>query len=100
MLDRTLVRQQRAGPRKAETGNASHVGAPMPGLVVARGGRGGGAACERGQQLLTLEAMKMETTLYARAAAGEVAEVLVQRRAAQVEARDLLVIFEWTDTDR
>ena len=45
-----------------------------------------------GQKLLTLEAMKMETTLYAERA-GKVAEVLV-RPGTQVEAGDLVIRFE------
>jgi pyruvate carboxylase len=45
-----------------------------------------------GQKLLALEAMKMETTLYAERP-GRVAEVLV-RPGAQVEGGDLLIRFE------
>ncbi len=45
-----------------------------------------------GQKLFTLEAMKMEQTLYAERA-GKVAEVLVQA-GKQVEAGDLLLRFE------
>jgi pyruvate carboxylase len=44
-----------------------------------------------GQKLCTLEAMKMETTVYAERP-GRVAEVLV-RPGTQVEAGDLLVRF-------
>jgi pyruvate carboxylase len=44
------------------------------------------------QKLLTLEAMKMETTLYAERA-GTIAEVLV-RPGMQVEGGDLVVRFE------
>lgn len=90
VLDRTLAGK---GPtrRKAEMGNPRHVGAPMPGLVV----RVMVEAAEdvpAGQKLFTLEAMKMETTLYAEQA-GKVAEVLVQA-GTQVEAGDLLLRFE------
>ena len=45
-----------------------------------------------GAKLLTLEAMKMETTLYADRA-GKVAEVLV-RPGVQVEGGDLVIRFE------
>ena len=45
-----------------------------------------------GQKLLALEAMKMETTLYAERP-GKVAEVLV-RPGAQVEGGDLVIRFE------
>ncbi len=90
VADRTQVLEH-APPRKAESGNAGHVGAPMPG-VVASVAAAVGARVERGQLLLTLEAMKMETAVRA-SAAGEVAEVLV-RAGQSVEARDLLVIFK------
>jgi pyruvate carboxylase len=90
VTDRSLAGQAK-GRRKAEPGNPLHVGAPMPGLVVR-------VAVEPeehvvpGQKLCSLEAMKMETTLYAERA-GEVAEVLVQP-GTQVEAGDLLIRFE------
>ena len=80
---------RRAPPRKVEEGNATHVGAPMPG-TVASVAVVPGSKVARGELLLTLEAMKMETAVRA-PASGEVTEVLV--RAGQgVEARDLLVI--------
>jgi pyruvate carboxylase len=68
-----------------------HVAAPMPGAVVAVAGSVGEEVVA-GQKLLTLEAMKMETTLYAERA-GRVAEVIA-RAHTQVEAGDLLVRFE------
>jgi pyruvate carboxylase len=76
---------------KAEAGNPRHVAAPMPGSVVAVA-VGVGEQVAAGQKLLTMEAMKMETTLYAERA-GKVAEVLV-RSGTQVEGGDLLVRFE------
>ncbi len=90
VLDRTLAGK---GPtrRKAEAGNPRHVGAPMPGLVV-RVMVEAGEEVPAGQKLFNLEAMKMETTLYAEQA-GKVAEVLVQA-GTQVEAGDLLLRFE------
>ncbi|MBV9726238.1 MAG: pyruvate carboxylase, partial [Gammaproteobacteria bacterium] len=59
---------------KAEAGNPRQVGAPMPG-VVATVTATPGAPVARGDSLLTLEAMKMETAVRAEVA-GEVAEVL------------------------
>ena len=63
----------------------------MPGLVVtvpsSRATR-----CKKGQKLLSLEAMKMETTLYAERD-GRVAEVLV-KPGTPVEAGDLVVRME------
>ncbi len=76
---------------KAESGNAKHVGAPMPGAVVGVAVATGEEVAQ-GQKILTLEAMKMETTLHAEVA-GRVAEVLV-RPGTQVEAGDLLIRFE------
>ena len=76
--------------RKAEAGNPAHVGAPMPG-VVASVAVAAGARVERGQLLLTLEAMKMETAVRA-PEAGEVLEVLA-RPAASVDTRDLLLVL-------
>ena len=63
----------------------------MPGLVVLVNITAG-EQVSAGQNLLTLEAMKMETTLCAEQA-GRVASVLVQH-GTQVEAGDLLVEFE------
>ena len=76
---------------KAEAGNAKHVAAPMPGAVVAVV-VAPGEEVAAGQKLLTLEAMKMETTLHA-PAAGKVAEVLV-RPGTPVEGGDLVIRFE------
>jgi pyruvate carboxylase len=77
--------------KKAESVNPLHVGAPMPGLVV-RVAVSAGEQVAAGQKLFSIEAMKMETTLYAEKA-GKVAEVLVQA-GTQVEAGDLLLRFE------
>jgi pyruvate carboxylase len=63
----------------------------MPGAVVGVA-VSAGEEVAAGQKLLTLEAMKMETTLYAERA-GRVGQVLA-RPHTQVEAGDLLVRFE------
>ena len=76
---------------KAEPGNPMHVAAPMPGAVVGVA-VAVGEEVAAGQKLLTLEAMKMETTLYAERP-GKVAEVLV-RPGTQVEGGDLVIRFE------
>jgi len=67
------------------------VAAPMPGAVVAVA-VAVGEQVTVGQKLLTLEAMKMETTLYAERA-GRIAEVLT-RAGTQVEGSDLLIRYE------
>jgi pyruvate carboxylase len=90
VVDRSVAKD--TGRRaKAEPGNPLHVAAPMPGAVVTVA-VSAGEEVAAGQKLLTLEAMKMETTLYAERS-GKVAEVLA-RPHTQVEAGDLLVRFE------
>jgi pyruvate carboxylase len=89
VLDKSLAGEVRTRP-KAEAGNPSHVAAPMPGLVV-RVNVAEGEVVPPGQKLVTLEAMKMETTVYAERSA-RVAEVLVHA-GTQVETGDLLIRF-------
>ncbi|HMF18686.1 MAG TPA: pyruvate carboxylase [Gemmataceae bacterium] len=75
----------------AKPGDWHEVAAPMPGLVV-QVTAAAGEQVAAGQKLCTLEAMKMETTIYAEQA-GRVAEVLVQP-GTQVEAGELLLRLE------
>jgi len=89
VADRSQV-ARRPAARKAEAGNPSHVAAPMPGTVVTVAVKAG-AQVQRGDVLLTLEAMKMEAAVRAEHD-GTVAEVVVKPGLA-VEARDLLVVF-------
>jgi pyruvate carboxylase len=89
VADRSQV-ARRPPPRKIEPGNPRHIGAPMPG-VVATVKASVGAQVARGELLLTLEAMKMETAVRAESA-GEVAEVLA-RPGQAVDAKDLLVVL-------
>ncbi len=81
---------QRPPARKIEPGNPQHVGAPMPGTVTTVAARVGAQAA-RGDVLLTLEAMKMETAVRAEVE-GEVAEVLV-KPGETVDLKDLLVVL-------
>ena len=76
--------------RKAEVGNAAHVGAPMPG-VVSTVSVAAGQTIKAGDVLLSIEAMKMETALHAERD-GEVAEVLV-KAGDQIDAKDLLIVY-------
>ena len=76
---------------KAEAGNARHVGAPMPGLIAQINVRAG-EQVSKGDALMTIEAMKMQTSIRAERA-GRIAEVVVQP-GAQVESKDLLVVFD------
>ncbi|MDB5308990.1 MAG: pyruvate carboxylase [Gemmataceae bacterium] len=89
--DRSLDGGVIKGRQKAEVGNQKHVAAPMPGSVVTVA-VAVGEEVAAGQKLLSMEAMKMETTLYAERP-GRVAEVLV-RPGTQVEGGDLVVRFE------
>jgi pyruvate carboxylase len=91
VVDRALAAESEGKRIKADPGNPLHVAAPMPGAVVAVL-VGVGEEVAAGQKLVTLEAMKMETTLYAERA-GRIAEVIA-RPHTQVEAGDLLVRFE------
>ncbi|RIK77638.1 MAG: pyruvate carboxylase [Planctomycetota bacterium] len=76
---------------KADPANPRHVGAAMPGMVVGVGVQPGDNV-KRGQKLLTLEAMKMETTIYAERE-GKVGSVHV-KPGSQVETGDLLIELE------
>ncbi|HVU90202.1 MAG TPA: pyruvate carboxylase [Pirellulales bacterium] len=76
---------------KADANDQNQVGAPMPGSVVTVAVQAGDTVA-KGQKLLSMEAMKMETTVYAERD-GKVAEVLV-RPGTQIETGDLLVRFE------
>lgn len=73
---------------KADPGNPGHVGSTMPGMVVLVAVQVGDSV-KKGQKLLTLEAMKMETTVNAEAD-GKVTEVLVSP-GTTVQTGDLLV---------
>ncbi len=75
-------------PRKAEPGNAHHVGAPMPGQIV-KVAAVEGRAVRKGEALLTIEAMKMQTVVHA-PVDGVVQSVLTPV-GARIAAGDLLV---------
>ena len=79
----TTLRRPRVDPA-----NACHVGAPMPGRIVAVAVRTG-ETVTAGQRLLSIEAMKMETPVYS-PRDGVVAEVLV-KAGDSVGSRDLLL---------
>ena len=76
--------------RKAELGNAAHLGAPMPG-VVSTVAVAAGQPVKAGDVLLSIEAMKMETALHAEKD-GTIAEVLV-KTGDQIDAKDLLIVY-------
>lgn len=77
--------------RKADNSNPSHIGSAMPGMVVNVAVKPGDII-KKGQKLLSIEAMKMETTLNAERE-GVVKEVLVAN-GSQVNTGDLLLVIE------
>jgi pyruvate carboxylase len=76
---------------KADSGDPKQVGASMPGMVVSVTVQVGDVVA-KGQKILSLEAMKMESTVYAERD-GKVSEVLVEP-GSQVETGDLMLRFE------
>jgi pyruvate carboxylase len=74
--------------QKAETADPLQLGAPIPGMVTALSATLGGRV-SKGDKLATLEAMKMQTTIYA-PADGVVADVAVAV-GDSLEAGDLLL---------
>ena len=76
--------------RKADNGNAAHLGAPMPG-VISTVAVAAGQPVKAGDVLLSIEAMKMETALHAEKD-GMISEVLV-RAGDQIDAKDLLIVY-------
>ncbi len=86
-----LVAASTATRPKAEDANAAHIGAPMPG-VVASVAVSAGQAVKDGDLLLTIEAMKMETGIYADRDA--VVKATHVNAGSQIDAKDLLVELE------
>jgi pyruvate carboxylase len=85
-LEGDVVQRTKADPK-----NPNQIGSSMPGLVVVVAVQPGNPVVA-GQKLLTLEAMKMETTVLAERD-GRVAQVHVEA-GTQVEAGDLLITLE------
>lgn len=92
-----IVRIDKAGasasvrPPQAEEDNSSHVGAPMPGMVVTLSVREGQRVL-RGDPLMSLEAMKMETVI--RAERDTIIRKVHVKPGTVVSAKDLLVELE------
>jgi pyruvate carboxylase len=91
-----LIRIDRAGavnvashPR-AEDGNPNHVGAPMSGMVVTAAVKPG-QKVEKGDPLVSIEAMKMETMI--RAERDAVIKQVHVKPGTVISAKDLLVEF-------
>jgi len=90
VLDKNLT-GVKAPPKKAEAGNIRHVGAPMPGQIV-KVNVTEGSTVHKGDALLTIEAMKMQTVVHA-SADGAIKAILAPN-GARVGAGDLLVELE------
>jgi pyruvate carboxylase len=84
-------KQEVATRRKANPSKAGDVGAPIPGAVTMLHIEQG-EAVKKGDRLLVIEAMKMQTSIYA-PIAGVVKEIVVKARDT-VESHDLLVTIE------
>lgn len=88
--DEALKSEEKARP-KADPKITGQIGAPTPGLVTGLFVQPGDEV-ERNDKLLTLEAMKMQSTIYA-PVDGKVVSVLVAP-GEQVDAKDLLAVVE------
>jgi pyruvate carboxylase len=76
---------------KAEEGNLHHIAAPMPGMVVTVAVKAGQKVA-KGDPLISIEAMKMETQI--RAERDAVIRHVHIKRGATVAAKDLLIELE------
>jgi pyruvate carboxylase len=76
---------------KADPNDLTHIAAGMPGMVIGVAVKQGDMV-KKGQKLLSLEAMKMETMVNADRD-GQVSQLLVQS-GSQVETNDLLLILK------
>jgi pyruvate carboxylase len=90
VLDRSLAAHAPVR-RRAEESNRAHVAAPMPGLVVSLS-VAKGQKVAAGDRLLTIEAMKMETAVYAEFD-GTIKEIAAPA-GTRVETKDLLLVLE------
>ena len=82
------LKQESQVRRKADSSKPGEIGAPIPGAVTLLHVEPG-EPVHKGDRLLVLEAMKMQTTIHA-PIDGTVKEIAVKVRQA-VEAHDLLV---------
>jgi pyruvate carboxylase len=88
--DRTLQVTEAAKP-KADPSQPGQIGAPIPGVVSTVAVQLN-QPLKKGDRLLVMEAMKMQSTVYA-PVGGTVKQLLVQP-GQQVEAKDLLLVIE------
>ncbi|WP_225919498.1 pyruvate carboxylase [Actomonas aquatica] len=94
IVDKSVAPKTQAKP-KADLSDPNQVAAPIPGLIAALSASVG-AKVKKGEKLLLMEAMKMQTTVYA-PCNGTIAEVNV-KVGETVEAKDLLVRVKPAET--
>ncbi len=87
ITDKSLQTTQKVR-RKADPAKPLEIGAPIPGMVTNLD-HGNGAKVAKGDKILTMEAMKMQTTIYA-PCDGTIVELFVAAGDA-VDAGDLLL---------
>jgi pyruvate carboxylase len=87
VTDRSIQATARPRP-KADPADPLQVAAPIPGLITSLAVNVG-ARVARGEKLLTLEAMKMQSTLYA--SADGTVEAVHAQVGDTVESKDLLL---------
>jgi pyruvate carboxylase len=88
--DRSLEIREPAKP-KADPGQPGQIGAPIPGVVSTIAVELN-QTIKKGDRLLVMEAMKMQSTIYA-PIGGRVSQLLV-RPGQHVDAKDLLLVIE------
>ena len=86
-----LVTSETTSRPKADPSNSNHIGAPMPG-VISTVSVNEGQAVKKGDLLLTIEAMKMETGIHVERDA-KIKAVHV-KPATQIDAKDLIIELE------
>jgi pyruvate carboxylase len=87
ITDRTVQAKAKSRP-KADPADPKQVGAPIPGLITSLA-VSVGTKVAKGDKLLTLEAMKMQSTVYA---SGEgTVDVIFAQIGETVESKDLLI---------
>ena len=86
-----LVTSETTSRPKADPSNSNHIGAPMPG-VISTVSVNEGQTVKKGDLLLTIEAMKMETGMHVERDA-KIKAVHV-KAATQIDAKDLIIELE------
>ena len=90
ILNRSYGSGEALSRPRAEDGNPDHIAAPMPGVISTLSVKTGQEIIE-GDVLLSIEAMKMETSIHSERA-GTIAEILI-KPGDQIDAKDLLLRF-------